>query len=95
MSRIGVRCPENAKLPGGPNHTRHIKSQSFKIAYNEVIFVEWSISEIGQLLSQYEMQFLPQKAVKGQFVADLLAEHSDPRTTKFYEDLPMRLLKFA
>jgi len=33
------------------------------------------------------MQFLPQKAVKGQAVADLLAEHPDPRTTKLYEDL--------
>jgi len=40
------------------------------------------------LLSQYEMQFLPQKAVKGQAVADFLTEHPDPRTTKFYEDLP-------
>ena len=34
------------------------------------------------------MQFLPQKAVKGQAVADFLAEHPDPRTTKLYEDLP-------
>ena len=34
------------------------------------------------------MQFLPQKATKGQAVADFLAKHPDPRTTKFYEDLP-------
>jgi len=40
------------------------------------------------LLSQYEMQFLPQRAVKGQAVADFLVEHPDPRTTKLYEDLP-------
>jgi len=40
------------------------------------------------LLSQCEMQFLPQKAVKGQAVANFLAEHSNPRATKFYEDLP-------
>ena len=39
------------------------------------------------LLSLYEMQFLPQKAVKGQAVADFLVEHLDPRTTKLYEDL--------
>ena len=31
------------------------------------------------LLSQYEMQFLPQKAVKGQVLADFLAKHPDPR----------------
>jgi len=30
---------------------------------------------------------MPQKAVKGQAVADFLAEHPDPRTIKIYEDL--------
>ena len=44
---------------------------------------KWAI-----LLSQYEMQFLSQKFVKGQAVADFLTEHPDPRTTKLYEDLP-------
>jgi len=39
------------------------------------------------LLSQYEMQFLPQKAVKGQAVTDFLVEHLDPRTIILYEDL--------
>jgi len=34
------------------------------------------------------MQFLPQKAVKGQAMADFLTEHPDPRMTKLYEDLP-------
>ena len=43
---------------------------------------KWTI-----LLSQYEMQFLSQKAVKGQAVVDFLAEHLDPRATKLYEDL--------
>jgi len=33
------------------------------------------------------MQFLSQKAVKGQAVVDFLAEHLDPRATKLYEDL--------
>jgi len=40
------------------------------------------------LLSQYEMQFLPQKAMKGQAVTDFLSKHPDPRMTKLYEDLP-------
>jgi len=44
---------------------------------------KWAI-----LLSQYEMQFLPQKAMKGQAMTYFLAEHPDPRATKFYEDLP-------
>ena len=33
------------------------------------------------------MRFMPQKAVKGQAVADFLAEHPDPRASKLYEDL--------
>jgi len=40
------------------------------------------------LLSQYEMQFLPQKAVKGQVVAKFLTEHPDRGLTKFYKELP-------
>jgi len=46
---IDVGRPEDATLPGEPNHTRHIKSQSFKIAYDEAIIAEWSISEIGHI----------------------------------------------
>jgi len=40
------------------------------------------------LLSQYDMKFMPQKAIKGQAVADFLAEHPVPETSKLYEDLP-------
>ena len=40
------------------------------------------------LLSQYEMRFLPQKAIKGQAVADFLADHPVSQTSKLYEDLP-------
>jgi len=39
------------------------------------------------------MQFLPQKAVKGQAVADFLAEHPEPRMTKLYEDLPDEVIE--
>ena len=44
---------------------------------------KWAI-----LLSQFEMHFLPQKAVKGQEVVDFLAEHPNLRVTELYEDLP-------
>ena len=43
---------------------------------------KWAI-----LLSQYEMQFTSQKAIKGQAVADFLADHLVPGTSKFYDDL--------
>ena len=44
---------------------------------------KWAI-----LLSQYEMQFLLQKATKGQVVADFLVEHQNLKTAKLYNDLP-------
>ena len=44
------------------------------------------LAKWSMLLSQYEMQFLSQKVVKGQAVADFLAEHLDPRATIPYED---------
>jgi len=49
MLGVGFRRPEDATLLDGPNHTRHIKSQSFKIAYDEVIITEWSIDKIGHI----------------------------------------------
>ena len=33
----------------GPNHLRHIKSQSFKIAYDKAIIAEWLIGKIGHI----------------------------------------------
>jgi len=58
MLGIGIRLPEDATLLGGPNHTRHIKSQFFKISYDKAIITKWSIGKIGRVA-------LPQKAVKG------------------------------
>ena len=43
----------------------HIKSQSFKIAHDEAITLNGRLAKWAILLSQYEIQFLPQKAVKG------------------------------
>jgi len=43
--------------------------------------VNWAI-----LLSQYDMTFVPQKAIKGQTLTDFLA-HSVPETSKLYEDI--------
>jgi len=49
MLGVGIHCPEDATLLGGLNHTRHIKSQSFKIAYDEAIITEWSIDKMGHI----------------------------------------------
>ena len=39
-------------------------------------------------MSQYDMTFVPQKAVKGQAIADFLAAHPVPETSKLYEEIP-------
>ena len=46
---IGIHRPEDATLLGRLNHTRRIKSQSFKIAYNEAIITEWSTGKMGHV----------------------------------------------
>src|SRR3954470_7401875 len=40
------------------------------------------------LLSQYDMHFLPQKAIKGQAIADFMAENPASGAEKLYEDIP-------
>jgi len=44
---------------------------------------KWAI-----LLSQYDMLFVPQKAVKGQTLADFLAAHPVSESSKLHEDIP-------
>ena len=39
------------------------------------------------------MQFMPRKAIKGQAVADFLADHPVPGTSKFYDDLPDEIVE--
>ena len=50
MFGVGIRRLENAALLGGPNHTCHIKSQPFKVAYDEAVIIEWSVGEMGHLV---------------------------------------------
>ena len=40
------------------------------------------------LLSQYDMLFVSQKTVKGQALADFLAAHPVPESSKLHEDIP-------
>jgi len=49
---------------------------------------KWAI-----LLSQYEMQFIPQKAIKGQAVTDFLADHPVIGSSKLYNNLPDDIAK--
>ena len=45
------------------------------------------------LLSQYDMTFVPQKVVKGQALADFLAAHLVPETSKIYTNIPDKVIE--
>jgi len=40
------------------------------------------------LLQEFEIVYVSQKAIKGQALADFLADHLIPDEWKFFEDLP-------
>jgi len=90
MLSIGLRCPEDATLPHRATHSSHLQSQSFTIADDKSIFAKQQTSKMGHIVSEYEIQFMPQKAIKGQAVANFLADHPVLGTSKLYEDLPRR-----
>src|SRR3954471_18271956 len=46
------------------------------------------LTKWAMLLSQYDMHFLPQKATKGQAIADLLAENPRSNSATLFEKLP-------
>jgi len=45
------------------------------------------------LLSQYDMTFVPQKAIKGQAFVDFLAAHPILETSKLHEDIPDEVIE--
>jgi len=45
------------------------------------------------LLSQYDMTFVSQKAVKGQALADFVAAHPFPETSKLHVDIPDEVIE--
>ena len=87
MFGSSLHHPEDATLSYGTCHSRYLKSQSFRLLITKPSSLNGRLAKWATLFWQYEMQFLPQKAVKGQAVADFLAEHPDLRTTRLYEDL--------
>jgi len=92
MFGFGVLRPENVTLLDGPNHTCHIKSQSFKVAYDKAIITKWLTGKMGYIALPIWMKFISQKAVKGQAVTDFLAEQERP---SFMRISQTRSLKFV
>src|SRR3954465_8213484 len=46
------------------------------------------LTKWAMLLSQYDIHFLPQKATKGQAIADLLAENPRSNSATLFKELP-------
>ena len=87
MFGIGVHRAENTTLPGGSNHTRHIKSQSLKVAYDKAIVIKWSTGKMGHIALPVWDAISTAKSHEGTG-GGWFPEHPDPRATKLYEDLP-------
>jgi len=45
------------------------------------------------LLSQYDMTFVPQKAIKGRALADFLKAHPVSKTSKLHKDIPDEVIE--
>jgi len=56
--------------------------------------LNYRLAKWALLLSQYDMIFVPQKAVKGQALAEFLAAHPVPESSKLYEDIPDEVFEF-
>jgi len=65
MLGVSIRRSEDATLLSGPNHIRHIKGQSFKIAYDEAIITERSIGKMGQVVFPIWDAILATKSCEG------------------------------
>jgi len=88
MFGVGIRCPEKRHYLVGQTIHVTLKVNHLRLLMTKPSSLNCRLTKWATLLSQYDMHFLPQKAVKGQAVADFLAKHPDPRATKLYEDLP-------
>ena len=56
-------------------------------------FLNSRLANWAMLLSQYDMNFVPQKTIKGQALADFLAAHRIPKTLKLQEDILDKVIK--
>ena len=62
-------------------------SRSF-LCHGQTRALHASIAQWAVLLQQYDLAYVPQKAVKGQALADFLADHPIPSDWEFFDDFP-------
>ena len=91
MLRVGLRCPEDATLPHGQRIQVISRINPLRLLMTSPSSLNCRLAKWPILLSQYEMQFMPQKVIKGQAVVDFLADHPVLRTSKLYNNLPTEI----
>ncbi|XP_074300041.1 uncharacterized protein LOC141631243 [Silene latifolia] len=70
-------------------HTIHVVSKADPIKYILLRPVlSGRLAKWAMLLKQYDLVFVPQKAVKGQAIADFIADHPVPAEWEISDDLP-------
>ena len=70
-------------------YTTHVIAKAVPIKY--VLsrpVVSGCIARWAVLLQQYDLAYVPQKAVKGQALANFLADHPVPSDWEFFDDFP-------
>ncbi|CAM8968431.1 unnamed protein product [Rhodiola kirilowii] len=70
-------------------HTGHVVSKADPIKYIlSRLVLSGRLAKWTMLLKQYDLVFVPQKATKGQAIADFFADHPVPAEWEFSIDLP-------
>ena len=79
---------EDTTLFGRPNHTCISRVNLLRLLMTKPGALNSRLAKWALLLSQYDMLFVPQKAVKGQALVEFLAAHPVLESSKLYEDIP-------
>jgi len=80
-----LRHPEDTTLFGRAGHSCHFKSQSFTNSYDKAKSLNSRLANWAILLSQYNMTFVPRKAIKDKALADFLTVLPVSKTLKLHE----------
>jgi len=64
-----------------------------RILMTKPSFLNFKLANWAILLSQYDMTFIPQKAIKGQALVDFLAAHPVSESSKLHEGIPDEFIK--
>src|SRR4051812_47625461 len=85
--------PEDATLPRWADDHVISKVNPLRLLMTKPSSLNGRLAKWAILFSQYDMHFLPQKAIKGQSIANFMAENPVFGSEKLYEDIPDEMAK--